>query len=162
METLRYTYLDNNPLYISFQNTQLEQPSCNRTSSTVEKKPLRRGVKRKEAQVDLLQQDTSVLKKPGDSCDSFARYIASELREMNENQRILAKNHISHIICQARLDKLVDGQNGRICKPVYYNSGYYTKNTSDCQPSPSPQPYQPSLSSSPSNSNGSNISFTNM
>ncbi|XP_042867503.1 uncharacterized protein LOC122250219 [Penaeus japonicus] len=114
-------------------------------SSTPMKPPSRKGLKRKVCQVDnLIEEAMSVLKKPDDSCDSFGRYIATELRELNENQRVLAKQKISDIICQAQLNKLVDG--------------YYTNSTPDYQPSP----YQPSPSPLPSDCSDSNVSSTNM
>ncbi|XP_066944622.1 uncharacterized protein [Macrobrachium rosenbergii] len=141
------------------KNGQVAQPSCSTNSSIPMKPPSCKGLKCKVCQVDnLVEEAMSVLKKPDDSCDSFGRYIATELRELNENQRVLAKQKISDIICQAQLNKLVDGQHHTVYKPDYYNSGYYTNSTPDYQPSP----YQPSPSPSPSDCSDSDVSYTNM
>lgn len=144
---------------VEVENGQVAQPSCSTNSSTPMKPPSCKGLKCKVCQVDnLVEEAMSVLKKPDDSCDSFGRYIATELRELNENQRVLAKQKISDIICQAQLNKLVDGQHHTVYKPDYYNSGYYTNSTPDYQPSP----YQPSPSPSPSDCSDSDVSYTNM
>ncbi|XP_066944624.1 uncharacterized protein [Macrobrachium rosenbergii] len=144
---------------MSASNGQVAQPSCSTNSSIPMKPPSCKGLKCKVCQVDnLVEEAMSVLKKPDDSCDSFGRYIATELRELNENQRVLAKQKISDIICQAQLNKLVDGQHHTVYKPDYYNSGYYTNSTPDYQPSP----YQPSPSPSPSDCSDSDVSYTNM
>lgn len=92
--------------------------------------PVRRAPKRKACKIDnLVEQAMSILNKPDDECDSFVRYVAIELREMNGTQRAIAKQQMSQIIFKGRMNQLAQYEpaayfNPANCPPVYH-AGYY-------------------------------------
>ncbi|KAK8372330.1 hypothetical protein O3P69_010107, partial [Scylla paramamosain] len=87
------------------KDDEAEQQSSSTRSSTACKPPVRRAPKRK-ATSNLVEEALAVLTKPDDECDTFGRNVATELRAMNDIQRAIAKQQMSQIIFNGRMNQL--------------------------------------------------------
>lgn len=112
----------------------------------------------------------SVLKKPDDECDIFARHVATELKAMNDIQRAIAKHQMSQIIFKGRMNQLSQHESNFLstsnCVPVYQARYHSTPESNvfpvnlkvegvSCVQPPIPSP-------TCSKSSNSNVSFQNL